>query len=131
MYTIEKTSYGAKITFSGFIRAEEMSNWVEESEHFLRLMPSKYGVLVDMRGLNPLPADSQKEMEKGQQLYKSKGMQRSVVILDSTITTLQFIRIAKESGIYQWERYIDATKVSNWEEVGIKWLKDGIDPDKS
>jgi len=34
-------------------------------------------------------------------------MVRSVVILANTITKLQFKRIAQETGIYQWERYID------------------------
>lgn len=57
-------------------------------------------------------------------------MERSVVILESTIITMQFKNIAKETGIYQWERYLDASKVPNFEEVGKKWLINGIDPDK-
>jgi len=69
-------------------------------------------------------------MVKGLQLYKGKGMQRSAVILNSTVTTMQFKRLAKESGIYQWERYIDASKTANWTDVAVAWVKDGIDPDK-
>jgi hypothetical protein len=46
-------------------------------------------------------------------------MDRSVVILANSVTTMQFRRIAQETGIYQWERYIDASKVTNWEEIAI------------
>ncbi|HMV41143.1 MAG TPA: hypothetical protein PK079_09135 [Leptospiraceae bacterium] len=60
-----------------------------------------------MRTLKPLPPESQIHMQEGQKLYKEKGMVRSVVILANTITKLQFKRIAQETGIYQWERYID------------------------
>jgi hypothetical protein len=57
-------------------------------------------------------------------------MERSVVILSNTVTTMQFKRIAQETGIYQWERYIDASKTQNWEGIGKKWLVNAIDPDK-
>lgn len=127
MYKIEKTSYGVKLTFSGFIQKEEMAQWVIESQKALVSFPPKFGVFVDMRELKPLSVDSQAEMQKGQKLYKMLGMERSVVILDNPIITMQFKRIAKETGIYEWERYIDASKNANWEELGKKWLVNGID----
>jgi hypothetical protein len=46
-------------------------------------------------------------MIKGQAMYRSCGMQRSCVILDDAITTIQFMRLARESGISKYERYID------------------------
>lgn len=57
-------------------------------------------------------------------------MQRSAVVLSNAILTLQFKRIAKETGIYEWERYIDASKNPNWEEIATDWLEKAIDPDK-
>jgi hypothetical protein len=130
MYKIEKTDYGIRITFDGFIKQDEMAKWVTESTQFIRSMPSKFGVLVDMRGLKPLSHEAEMEMQKGQKLYKEKGMMRSVVILANKVTTMQFKRIAQETGIYQWERYLDASKATNWEEVGNKWLTNADDPDK-
>ncbi len=50
-------------------------------------------------------------MEEGQKEYKERGMTRSVVILDSAIMAMQFKRLAKDTGIYQWERYIDASTI--------------------
>ncbi len=33
-------------------------------------------------------------------------------------------------GIYEFERYIDASSVADWEKVGIDWISNRIDPDK-
>ncbi len=101
-----------------------------ESEHTLEHQEGKFSVFVDMRTLKPLDPDAQKFMEKGQKLYKQKGMERSVVILADSIITMQFKRIAKDTGIYAWERYIDSSKNTNWEQAGIDWCLNEIDPDK-
>ena len=130
MYKIERQDYGFKLTFADFIKADEMRQWVEESKKALAGAPPAFGIFVDMRDLKPLPQDAQAAMQDGQKLYKQKGMQRSVVILNSTILTMQFKRIAKETGIYDWERYIDASSVPNWEKVALDWIKNEIDPDK-
>ena len=103
MYKIEKKEYGYKLTFGGLINAEEMKKWVDESRNALTVTPSKFGVFVDMRTLKPIEKESQVIMEEGQKLYKAKGMERSVVILESVLVTMQFKRIAKETGIYNWE----------------------------
>jgi hypothetical protein len=51
------------------------------------------------------------------------------VILENAVITLQFRRLAKETGIYNWERYIDASKHKDWEKIGLDWVERGIDPD--
>ena len=130
MYSIEKKPYGYKLTFGGAIPAEEMSVWVKESKSALLGSPKEFGVLVDMRTLKPIGDDSQKHMQEGQKLYKQSGMSRSAVILSSLVTKMQFQRLAKETGIYAWERYLDASSTPEWEKIGIDWLTKGTDPDK-
>jgi len=130
MYNIEKKDYGVRLTFGDFMKVDEMTNWVNDSIGILDSLSGGFGVFVDMRTLKPLPKDAQAKMEEGQRMYKQKGMVRSVVILNSSIITMQFKRIAKESGIYEWERYIDASSEPDWEEIGRKWLVDAVDPDK-
>ncbi len=129
MYKIEKKHYGFHLTFGGFIKEAEMNQWYDESLVALKDMPDKFGVFVDMRELKPLPSESQSKMEAGQKHYKERGMVRSVVVLNDPILTMQFKRIAKQSGIYEWERYIDASSNSDWERIGIAWLTDKVDPD--
>ncbi len=130
MYKIEKKDYGFKLTFGETIPVDEMKRWFDESKKALAGAGDGFGVFVDMRTLQPLLPEAQAVMRDGQALYKQKGMVRSVVILANPVITLQFKRIAKESGIYAWERYIDASSVANWEAVGVAWVRDGKDPDK-
>jgi hypothetical protein len=58
-------------------------------------------------------------------------MKRSVVIVNEQKTKDQFIQIAKNSGIYKWERYISSEENPYWEEAGMNWLLHEIDPDNN
>ncbi|MBN1213011.1 MAG: hypothetical protein JXA92_10570 [candidate division Zixibacteria bacterium] len=131
MYKIEKKDFGYKLTFGGNMDLEEMTQWFNDSKEVLQTASRSFGVFVDMRELQLLEPDAQKEMQTGQRYYKRMGMKRSVVILDNPILTVQFKRIALQSGIYDTERYIDASSVPNWEEIGIDWINKGIDPDRN
>jgi hypothetical protein len=130
MYNLEKKPWGFKLVFAETISNEEMKRWVKESQNALFGAAGKFGILVDMRSLKPLSPDAQDTMVQGQQLFKKAGMERSAVILNSMALTLQFKRLAKESGIYVWERYIDASSHADWEQIGISWVTKGIDPDR-
>jgi len=129
MYTIDETSWGYRLTFSQSVSAEEMSQWIDNSIETLQSVKHRFGVLVDMRTLFPLDQDAQEIMKAGQKLYQDSGMQRSAVILNSAVLTMQFKRIAKSTGIYRRERYIDASTQPQWEALAIAWIEDGIDPD--
>lgn len=107
----------------------EMHQWCRESEQALATVRPPFGVVVDMRTLAPLMPDAQHVMIQGQQLYKGKGMQRSAVVVHNAVTASQFRRLAQESGIYAWERYIDASAVPDWGKTAVDWVKGGIDPD--
>ena len=68
-------------------------------------------------------------MVAGQKLYKTAGMERSAVILNIPITTAQFRDVARQSGIYAWERCFGASTVSDWQAKAVDWVKNGVDPD--
>lgn len=131
MYKIAKRDFGYQLTFSGdSMDAAEMSHWREEVKGALTGAPKPFGVLIDMRDLKPgaLKPDAQKIMVEGQGLFGKAGMQRSCVILQSATVTMQFERIAHESGIYSFERYINAAKTPDWEPKAIAWIQKKIDP---
>ena len=128
MYSISRKPWGFMLVFGGTIDANEMARWVKESETELSSQDEKFGVLVDMRTLVPLTEAAQEHMQKGQKLFKTKGMERSVVILNSALLTMQFRRIARETGIAAWERYIDASKHPDWEKMGVAWLTAATEP---
>ena len=130
MYRIELQDWGYRLTFTGNMPPTDLTRWLRESERVLANVEEKFTVFVDMRTLIPLGRESQEIMQEGQKLYRKSGMVRSVVILASPVVAAQFRRIGGDTGIGQWERYIDASSVPNWEEVGMNWLDHAVDPDK-
>lgn len=130
MYKIEQTQIGFKLTFAGAITKEELGPWFEESKKALITCQKPFGVIVDMRNMELLSPSVQAEIAKGQVLYRNGGLQRSAVILSDPIVTIQFMRLAKKSGIYNYERFIDASSDAQWEKHAEEWVGFGIDPDR-
>ncbi|MCX6834666.1 MAG: hypothetical protein NTW07_05955 [candidate division Zixibacteria bacterium] len=130
MYRIEKVNWGYRLMFGGSCPVEEIGEWLDESRKILANQEEEFFVFVDMRTIIPLSREAQVHMQEGQRLYQRRGMLRSVVILSSPVVAAQFRRIAGETGIGQWERYIDASTVPDWEEVGMDWLLKAVDPEE-
>ncbi len=130
MYKIAKKDFGFELTFGDFIDVAEMNRWREEAKAALVGAPKSFGVLIDMRTLKPggIKPDAQAIMVDGQGLFKKAGMERSCVILQSATVTMQFERIARESGIFAFERYINAAQKPDWEAKAIGWIQKKIDP---
>jgi hypothetical protein len=128
MYKIEKTDLGFYLTFGGDMTKDELEKWYEDSEQVLTGQQAPFGVIIDMRTLAPLPVEAQGVMVRGQSMYRSRGMQRSCVILDDAITTIQFMRLARQSGISKYERYIDASAQRDWLAKARNWVRHAIAP---
>lgn len=107
-----------------------MNRWKQDSEKQLNNETAKeFGVIIDMKNLQPLSTATKEIMISGQKLYKAKGMKRSTVILNNGMLCVQFKNLAIVSGIYAYERYIDSSKNPNASDIAVKWVKDGIDTD--
>jgi hypothetical protein len=128
VYKIEKTDLGFYLTFGGDMTKDEMEKWYEDSEQVLTGQQAPFGVIIDMRTLAPLRVEAQGAMVRGQSMYRSRGMQRSCVILDDAITTIQFMRLARKSGIFKYERYIDASAHRDWLLEARNWVRNAIAP---
>lgn len=129
VYSIERAPYGLRLMFTGTMSFGELERWGRDIAVALGELPKTFGVFVDMRGLVPLAPEAQGALRQGQLYARHLGMQRSVVIVDSAAVAEQFERIARETRIYAYERYIDALTEPNWEQMGIDWIVDAIDPD--
>jgi hypothetical protein len=130
MYRIAKKDFGFQLTFGGEIDAAEMTHWRDEAKAILAGAPRSFGVLIDMRTLKPggIQADAQKVMVDGQGLFRKAGMERSCVILQSATVTMQFERLARDSGIFAFERYVNAAQKPDWEGKALGWIRNKIDP---
>ncbi len=131
MYKNEVKNYGLKITLEGSVSEDEMKAWCEDVKKLSARCKPEFGVVVDMRNLKPVGKEAQPHLQEGQKFLKGKGMARSAVVLASATQVMQFKRIAKETGIAAWERYINSTATPNWEQVGADWAGKAVDPDKA
>ena len=128
MYKIDKTDLGFQLTFGGNMTEAEVETWYQESARVLTGMHVPFGVIIDMRTLTILPTEAQKVMVRGQSMYRSCGMRRSCVIVEDPITTIQFMRLARQSGIFKYERSIDASVHKDWRQEARNWITDAVAP---
>jgi hypothetical protein len=128
VYKIDKTDLGFYLTFAGAMTKAEIEKWYAESEQVLKGPLAPFGVIIDMRTLALLPVEAQGVMVRGQAMYRSRGMERSCVILDDALTTIQFMRLARRSGISKYERYIDASAHKDWLAEARNWVGNAIAP---
>jgi hypothetical protein len=83
VYKTDKTDLGFYLPFAGDMAKAEIERWYAESEHALTGQQSPFSVIIDKRTLALLPVEARGVMVWG---YRSRGMERSCVILDDAIT---------------------------------------------
>ena len=128
MYTIEQVPYGFHIVIGHPVTSEEAAAHLSLSRAMLATCARPFGVLVDIRTLRPLDGHVQGVIDQTQRLYRESGLRRSVVVCATTIMTMQFTRIAKETGVKDHERYVDASSTPDWEARAMAWIVDGTEP---
>jgi D-serine deaminase-like pyridoxal phosphate-dependent protein len=123
------TDYGVDIVFGGPLTREEAAELLAELDRKLPPPGGHFGLLVDSRRSRAYSAAEQAIFKRGILLCVERGMERSVVVHDSHIATLQAKRLGKETGTLAWTRYVDARSHPDWRRIAEDWLRRGIDPD--
>lgn len=125
-----RTDYGFRVTAPGFITAAEAQAWFDDLKTKVQVKNGRaFGLMVDIRGQKANPPETQEIINQAMQWLKKNGMQRSVVVMDSAVARLQIMRIAKQVGMYAYERYIDASRDAEWENKAVGWITNATDPD--
>lgn len=127
MYQLEKKNYGCKVTIAQQFKLKEARAYIEELKEIIPQLPEKFGIILDLRDLSPLEKESKKILKYSQKLI-GKKLQRSAVIIDSAIISIQLKRLARQSGIFRAMRFLDATKLSGYKEIARNWVINGIEP---
>ncbi len=132
MFKVELADYGIKLTVQGHISIDESNAWGEEYIKKLAEVVARkqsFGHFVDLRGFKPGGPENQETTKKIMKAFKDAGGERSAVVLDNVVAVMQIRRLAKESGINDWERYIDPETYPDFEKRAIAWIVDGVDPE--
>ena len=128
MQRVSATDYGFDIVFGGPLTREEADELVEELRRKLPPPGGRFGVLVDSRQVRSYPPEVQQALRRGILLCVERGMVRSIVVLDSEISSIHAQRLGKETDTLAGTRYVDARAHRNWRRIARAWLLHGIEP---
>ncbi|MCK4655796.1 MAG: hypothetical protein KAT85_02155 [candidate division Zixibacteria bacterium] len=131
MYKLEKAEYGLNLTLGGDIGTAVAMKLADELEQVLPAQKGEFSILVDARGVIPYERKTQEYVFKWMTLCRQNGCRRYAIIVTSPVLATQASRLAYEAGTGELERYINANEVENWEEIAIRWLVDGIEPERT
>src|SRR5262245_6580799 len=124
-----RTEYGFRANASGYITPAEAGAWFDDLRAKVAVKKGRpFGLMVDIRGQKANPPETQEIIKQAMMWLRQNGMVRSAVVLDSAVARLMMVRMAKQTGVYQWERYIDASKDTDWESKAIDWIVHETEP---
>jgi hypothetical protein len=129
MYAIALHPFGYQLVFAEPFGKSETVAWLNDVERRLALAPASFGMILDLRDLAPLPPEARSVLAKGMQLFQDRGLLRCAVIVLTRNLQRQFTWLARQSGVYRWERYLSAEGTPDWHERATSWIVDGADPD--
>ncbi len=129
MYAIETKDYGLRLSFQGAISVQEMSQWAAEVKKEFKKQKPGFNVIVDVSKMGTIIPECIPIVVEVQNMAKENGTGRNANIVGSHIAKMQQTRMAKESGLYSYMRYIDASSVKNPEQIAQDWVIQGKDPD--
>lgn len=126
--TVTPTTYGYRTEISAPLQAADVKMWTEEIRSVVRGRPA-FSQLVDIRNNTARDEDTTRMIEETMQWVRANGLQRSAVIVASPTLKMQVQRLARNTGVDTYERYLDAASDPQWEQKALAWLERGVDPD--
>jgi hypothetical protein len=128
MYRIEKTDYGFYITFSGRMSEAEAVQFKEEVENMLPSLAQSWSSIIDLRTWIPAEPKVLMFLEQVERFSRDHGLKRRAIIAHSPVIKSQASQLSFVSETNDLERFIDASKVENWEELAVGWAAHGVEP---
>lgn len=129
MITLQKTGWGIHMVAPGYITEDAARAWRDDLHRLLADMPAPFGLLVDIRTQRANPPETQTIIQDVMRSLREKGLQRSAVVLDSALALRQLVRLSQSTGVYAYERYLDANTTPDWERRALDWIQHGREPE--
>jgi hypothetical protein len=126
-YFIEKTDYGLYVKFSGQLCKYNIKDWFIDIK-LTKGMKKNFGLILDLRGVKPICHDVARMLTYGRAYLHGHGLNRVVIVYDTSATIIELMRLFAELGYDPNEKHISSTMNTNWKEIAEKWVRDGIEP---
>jgi hypothetical protein len=125
---VTATYFGIRIRTWDPLTYAEQEQWLQDLTALVPTLDPFYGQLVDLRDLRGICASDPALIEEGMNLVLACGLKRSAVIVSDPVTAMEVKRMAWETGVHEWERYLDASSEPDWERLALDWIDHAIDP---
>lgn len=127
-YEIEPTSYGLRLSVSGFVSADEVAGMDRDLERAVRRLDDGFGLVMDMSASHAFSNEAAARVKGQLDLCREHGMARGAIVLQSALVALQARRILAELGLLPRVRFLDSSAEGDWEAAAVGWVRDGTEP---
>lgn len=129
MYEVKETEYGLYLRIIGEVSLDESKAILSEVRVIFERRETGICAFADLQKMELLSLETQAVCVEIQKMLIELGVKRVVTMLGNATVAHQFKRLSLQSGLFDFDRYIDVSINPDWEEIGLRWMNDGIDPD--
>jgi hypothetical protein len=122
------TSYGYRTMITSPFTLADAAAWFEDMQRAVGA-PHPFSQLIDLRDSRTSSEDDAGVIGTAMRWARHQGLVRSAVVVSSVVTTLKINRLARAAGVYEGERYVDASGDPHWEAKALAWIEQGIEPE--
>lgn len=126
---LEVTHFGLRSTVWDPLTVQEERSWLAGIKEQVPTLETFYGQLIDLRGRGVGGLSDPSIVVDAMHYVLAHGLLRSAVVVADPLIAMHVKRLSWDSGVYEWERYIDASVEPDWERLAVEWIDHGIDPD--
>jgi hypothetical protein len=128
-YKVELTKWGLIVTFTGRVCRYDLERWFEDIGSIMRNVPKSFHLLLDLVNAEPICIDSAKILTMARAFLNGRGLDRSVIIYDSSIKLLELNKAFMDAGgMNKNSRYISTHTYSDYMKPALEWLIKGVEP---
>lgn len=127
-YEIEVTKWGLILTFRGRICKYDLENWFTSISDTIKKLPKKFHLMINLINSEPPCSDSAKTLTMIRAFLYGRGMEKIVIVYDTSVKLLEITKAFNEAGLYHDERYISTNTHAEYMEPALNWLMKGIEP---
>ena len=127
-YKLIKTKYGFHIKLTGTVCKERLKDWFPSIIDQVNKAPKHFGLLIELIDVHPICEEAAKVLAISRAYLIGKGMNRAIIVYNTSANILNVMNMFHEVGVFQGERYISTNTYADWQKVAEDWLNDGIEP---
>ncbi len=127
-YKFEQTNWGLDITLKNHVCVKDLEHWFkkifQDIDHVK--LNKRFHLILRLDNVDPLCEEVCNFLAIARVYLIGKGLQRSIILSDSSAKIVHLLRALNVIGIYHDQRILIDDPKGN--EKAMKWVENGIEP---